>query len=143
VIRHLVAFDVSLVHDVEFEFTIPWDEYFDWLADVAGWTKDLIIVTILDGFTYFKNIWALIRDTYGATGTVVFWKHKIERVSDVKILKDLSNILDVLWTIYFVLFGLRLSKYVLMWVIHGSHWEWVVTSDIQIDRYATIIIKSF
>ena len=141
-IRHLVAFDVSLVHDVEFEFTIPWDEYFDWLADVAGWTKDLIVVTILDGFTNFQNIWVLIRYTYGATGTIVFWKHEIEGVSNMKILKDLCNSWDILRTIYFVLFGLRLSKSVLMWVVHGGHRERVVTGDIQIDRYATIIIKS-
>jgi len=130
VIWNLVAFGVSLVHDVEFEFTITWDEYFDWLADIAGWTKDLIVVTILDGFTNFKNIWVLIWYTYGTTGTIVFWKHEIEGVSNVKILKDLCNSLDIFWTIYFVLFRLRLSKSVLMWVVHGGHRERVVTGDI-------------
>jgi len=143
VIWHLVAFNVSMVHDVEFECSIPRADYFNWLSDVASWTKDFIIVTFLDGSTNFKDVFALVRDAYGASGTIVFWEHDIEWVTNMKVFKDLSKILYVFCTCNFVLLGLRLCKCDLLWTSNWSHRERVARIDAYVYGNTTIFIKSF
>ena len=142
-IWNLVAFYVSMVHDVESECSMPSAEYFDWLSDVASWTKDFIIVTFLDGFTNSKDVFALVRDAYGASGTIVFWEHDIEWVTDMKVFKNLSKILYVFCTSYFVLLSLRLCKCDLLWASNWSHREGVARRDAYVYGNATIFVKSF
>lgn len=76
------------------------------------------------------------------TGGSVCWEQDIEGFSDVEALKDRSKTFEIFFTCNFVLLVLSLSKSDLVWVVHSGHRENVSFCDVQVDRYAAIIVKS-